>query len=338
MRYRQMGDTDLRLSEIAFGCGGNAGLMTRGSADEQERAIARALELGVTYFDNAPDYAAGVAERNLGRALRALKVRPIVNSKVEIRAENLGDIAGHVVRSIDESLDRLGLDHLDVMQIHNGPAIRPPRLEGKVYRQLWIEDFLRPNGALEGVRRVLDAGKARYAGFICRGDDIDAVRQLLETGLFRLVNVPYTLVNPTAGRARPDGLVVSHDFGDVLDEARARGVGAAIYSPLAGGVLTEECADGVGPHPLARVNAEGEKARRNQMIARGLRFLGARDGLSLPQIGYRFILDHPGVTTALGGFSSAAQIEQLVSVTDVAPFDADQTRRLEALWARNFEA
>ena len=74
------------------------------------------------------------------------------------------------------------------------------------------------------------------------------------------------------------------------------------------------------------------------MLARGLRFLGARDGLSLPQIGYRFILDHPGVTTALGGFSSAAQIEQLVSVTDVAPFDADQTRSLEALWARNFAA
>ena len=90
------------------------------------------------------------------------------------------------------------------------------------------------------------------------------------------------------------------------------------------------------PHPLARVNAEGEQALRHQMIARSLRPLGARAGLSLPQVGYRFILDHPGVTTALGGFSSAEQIEQLVSVTDAPGFNADEWRALEVMWARDF--
>ncbi len=336
MRYRRMGDSSLKLSEIAFGCGGNAGLMTRGSPAEQTRAIARALELGITYFDNAPDYAAGVAEQNLGRALRELKARPIVNSKVEIRAADLGDIAGHVVRSVDASLARLGLEHLDIVQIHNGPSLRNPGIEGKDYRQLWIEDYLRPNGALEGVHRLLKAGKARYAGFICRGNDIEAVRKLFDTGVFKLINVPYTLVNPTAGYEKPADLDAKSDFGGVLNEAHSRGIGAAIYSPLASGLITEETADGRGQHPLARVNAEGETALRHQKIAQSLRFLGEREGLTLPQIGYRFILDHTGVTTVLGGFSSAEQIEQLVPVTEAAPFNPEAMARLNALWASGF--
>ena len=75
MEYRRVGNTELRVSEIGFGCGGNAGLMVRGSHDEQQRVVARAVELGMNYFDNAPDYGDGVAEENLGRVLQALKLR-----------------------------------------------------------------------------------------------------------------------------------------------------------------------------------------------------------------------------------------------------------------------
>ena len=68
MKTRRVGSTDLILSEIGFGCGGNAGLMVRGDAAEQRRAIAYALEIGITYFDNAPDYGNGAAEEALGQA------------------------------------------------------------------------------------------------------------------------------------------------------------------------------------------------------------------------------------------------------------------------------
>ena len=66
MQYRKVGASDLVVSEIAFGCGGNAGLMVRGSDAERLPVVARALELGITYFDNAPDYGNGAAETNLG--------------------------------------------------------------------------------------------------------------------------------------------------------------------------------------------------------------------------------------------------------------------------------
>src|SRR5690242_12996707 len=151
MKTRRVGSTDLIVSQIGFGCGGNAGLMVRGTAAEQERVICRALERGITYFDNAPDYGDGAGEDNLGRALRVLKARPIITTKVEIRAENLSDIADHVVRSVEGSLRRLRVDVCDVVQIHNGPVSPRPQLQGRDYKTLWIEDYRRPGGALEGL-------------------------------------------------------------------------------------------------------------------------------------------------------------------------------------------
>ncbi|MFB3098101.1 MAG: aldo/keto reductase, partial [Dehalococcoidia bacterium] len=80
------------MSEIGFGCGGNAGLMVRGSPQQQREVIERALELGINYFDQAPDYGDGLSETNLGRALKDLGAHPYITTKVEVRAEDLGDI------------------------------------------------------------------------------------------------------------------------------------------------------------------------------------------------------------------------------------------------------
>ena len=135
--------------------------MVRGELKEQTRMVARALELGINYFDNAPDYGNGKAEENLGLVLRELKHRPLLNSKVEIRAENLDNIADHVVHSVEASLKRLNVEYLDLVQIHNGPVSVPPKLEGKVYTHLWIEDFLAPGGAIDGLLRLKRDGKLK---------------------------------------------------------------------------------------------------------------------------------------------------------------------------------
>lgn len=337
MHSRRIGDTGLALSEIGFGCGGNAGLMVRGSALDQERAVGCALDLGITYFDNSPDYGDGRAEEALGRALHTLKARPLVNSKVEIRATNLGDIAGHVERSVDASLKRLGLDHLDVLQIHNGPSARPVTLQGRTYSRLGIDDYFRQGGAIEGVVRVVRAGKVRIAGFICRGDDGDEVRRVLATGVFSLINVPYTLLNPTAGATGATPVGMTPNYGNVLETARAAGAGAAIYSPLAGGFLTDDFADNSPRHPLARPSrgdaAEIDAVRRK---IRALKAAVEGTGLSLAQAAIRFCLMHEGVTTVLGGFSSVDQMEEIVAATYAPAFDTELKARLEGLWRRDF--
>jgi len=327
MKYRRVGTSDLEISEIAFGCGGNAGLMIKGSPVEQTRIVARALELGITYFDNSPDYGDGVAEINLGRVMKELKVRPLLNSKVEIRAVNLGDVADHVVRSCEESLTRLGVDVIDMFQIHNGPTAKPLELKGAVYAQLGMPYY---PAAIEGIQRLLDSGKIRTAGFICRGNDAAEVREVLDSGLFRLINIPYTLLNPTAGMKKPYGLTVDKDFGDEIGLAKARGASAAIYSPLASGVLTDDFLAGIR-HPLAKPL---DKGPTHQVEA--LTFLKEATGVSLAQAALRFVLMNDGVATVLGGFSAMEQLEETAKVPDLPLLSPEVMKRLDALWRSDF--
>lgn len=314
MKTRRIGRTELIVSQIGFGCGGNAGLMVRGAAADQERVIGRALDSGVTYFDNAPDYGGGLAEENLGRSLQALRSRPNINTKVEIRAENLGHIADHVVHSVEGSLKRLRVDAVDIVQIHNGPAATAPDLQGRDYRTLWIEDFFRPGGAIDGVRRVLDSGKARYAGLVARGGDVAELSKLLNTGLFHLLNVPFTLVNPTAAYPKPAGLGVDKDYGKVIDVAQASGAGTAIFSPLAGGVLTDAMIGGQHTHALARPkDLKALEAKGTLPLARRFARLASANGMSLVQLAYGFVLSHRGVSTVLGGFSGIEQLDETIA-------------------------
>jgi L-glyceraldehyde 3-phosphate reductase len=315
MKYRRVGRTDLSLSEIGFGCGGTAGLMVRGSAREQLDAVSRALELGINYFDNAPDYGDRVAEANLGRALRQLSARPYINTKVEIRAENLGDIATHVERSLEESLRKLGVEAVDFLQIHNGPVLDKPHLQGRAYNVLSLEDFLRPSGALEGLQRVKRAGKARHIGFIVRGADPAPVQPLLDTGEFDLVNVAYHLLSPEAG--------------EVISRAREAGVGVAIYSPLANGYLNDTVVAGRPPHPLA--GKQPQETDPDLARARALSFLSTPN-CSLAQAALRFALMPPGVTTVLGGFSCMAHLEEAVPASGAGPLTEEQMARIEEMW------
>jgi L-glyceraldehyde 3-phosphate reductase len=331
VEYREVGSTGLRVSEIGFGGGGNAGLMIKGSAKEQRDAIARALELGINYFDQSPDYGTGVSETNLGRALRELGVRPYITSKVEVRAENLDDIAGHVVRSVEESLGRLGVDYLDFVQVHNGPMTARPELSSRVYQRLWVEDYLRPGGALEGLRRVQRAGKARYLGFITRGKDGAAARQLIDTGCFSLINASVHLLNPSAA-VQPFGMRVDADYDGILSYAADRGVGGAIYSPLAGGALTDNAIAGGAPHPLARAAGGEDHVRR----ARALGFLGRPGTQTLAEAAIRWILSLTGVSVVLGGFSEPRQVEEIAGCSGQGPLSEQDLARVEMVWRANF--
>ena len=335
MKYREIGSTGLRVSEIGFGTGGTAGLMIRGSFEEQLHTVARALELGINYFDESPDYGAGVSEQNLGRALRELKATPVITTKVEVRAEDLDDIARHVERSVGASLSRLGVDHVDVVQVHNGPARRRPELQGRDYRVLHIEDYLRTGGAIEGLQRIQRDGKARHVGFICRGDDGPEVRELIDTGVFSLINLVYTLLNPTAAQPQPTDGAFAPDWGQVIPYASSKGVGVAVYSPLGGGALTDHALHDAPPHPFsgaaARTGAPSPAREQELLRARRFAFL-SRDGRTLAQAAARFALMQPGVTTVLGGFSDQAQLEEMVSAPDAGPLSDDDVARIEATW------
>jgi L-glyceraldehyde 3-phosphate reductase len=336
VRFRDIGNTGLRVSEIGFGTGGTAGLMVNGTRQEQRDAVKRALDLGINYFDAAPDYGDGVSEANLGSVLRELGARPVITTKVEVRAEDLADIAGHIELSVEQSLRRLQVEQVDFVQIHNGPVRSAPNLQGRDYRSLAMDGYFRPGGAIDGLDRVVKAGKARFVGFICRGDDAAAVRQLLDTRRFQLINLVYTLLNPSAAAVHSSIADWRPDFAGVIDYAHARGAGVAVYSPLAGGVLTGAALRGEGPHRLSgryRSAGSGLTAAQDRLRAQASRFafLAGRDR-TLAQAAIRFILMQSGVSVVLGGFSDIDQLEEACAASDLADVGDADLAQIESIW------
>jgi aryl-alcohol dehydrogenase-like predicted oxidoreductase len=339
MKYRRLGTTDIELSEIGFGTADNAGLMVKGTAKEQVEAVALAVEAGVNYFETSPSFGRGVAETNLGKAFAELGVRPHVGTMVEILPDGFDDIAAAIGSALDGSLERLGIDGVDVLIVHN-----PPRAQRDVNEPTWqpvtFDDMTGPAlAAFEGAKR---AGKAKYFGFATEHCDPDTVKALLDTGAFTLINAWYNVVNPSGGRKLPAGVRFGREYPDyaqIIERAAANSVSVAAFRVLAGGALSDAViASGAGGrHP----NAGGSYSRNPQLFApeiersRALAFLKT-PSRSVPQAAYAFALAHPGVTTTVAGPSDVGQLRELLAASGMPPLDPAELGRIDAVYAANF--
>ncbi|MPZ13575.1 MAG: aldo/keto reductase, partial [Chloroflexi bacterium] len=205
MQYRSLGVTGLRISEIGFGCGNTAGLLTRGTFELQRHAIQHALDLGITSFDTAPNYGErvftrGRSEENLGRILKAIGARPIIGTKVELHEHELSDIPGAVARSVDESLGRLGIDTADILYLHNRVGVERSGDGGTMGGHIALHDVLGPRGVLEAFERQREQRSVRFLGFCSSGGDPTANREIIASGGFQCVQLTYNILEPTEGR------------------------------------------------------------------------------------------------------------------------------------------
>src|SRR5947208_7565396 len=103
MEKRKLGRTGLDVSLLGFGCGAVGGLMIKGAAADQERAVSRALELGINYFDTAQMYGNGESEKNLGRVLKTLKPECYVGTKVRLPPTERGKIGQAIASTLEAS-------------------------------------------------------------------------------------------------------------------------------------------------------------------------------------------------------------------------------------------
>src|ERR1700679_518686 len=166
MRYRTFGGTGISVSEIGFGCGPTAGLMLNGDAGVRRRAVEHAISRGINYFDTAAAYGQGRSEKNLGAALAELSARAIVASKVTLEWPDLDDIPGAVEKSVAGSLERLGLERLDIVHLHNRiGAARAPRSPYGSGALISVGDALGPRGVAETLRRLQAQGRGGVVGW-----------------------------------------------------------------------------------------------------------------------------------------------------------------------------
>jgi len=323
MEYRALGRTGVDVSVLGFGCGDVGGLIVKGTLAERKRAVTRAVELGVNYFDTASSYGSGVSEEHLGETLRELGLDVHVGTKVRLRPEDFGDIRGAVVRSLEASLRRLGRPSVDLVQFHNpiGPATAGTTLGvGEV-----LEEVL---PALEDLTRQ---GKARFFGITANGDP-EALHRVVGAGAIFTSQVFYNLLNPTAG-GQAEGPFPGVDFKGLLPLAKRKRVGTIAVRALAGGALS-----GVRTkHPFASpsVSPIGSGPTYEDDVRAAEVFTKlVKDGFvrNLPEAAYRFIISHDAISTVLVGASTLEHLEQAAAAVFRGPLPAEALARVNELW------
>ncbi|MEA2639406.1 MAG: hypothetical protein QOF51_800, partial [Chloroflexota bacterium] len=323
----------LWVSVFGFGCGYTAGLLTGGAYEEQRAAVQHALAAGITYFDTAPNYGErvftrGRSEENLGKVLKDLGARPVVGTKIELHEQHMADIPDAVARSVDESLERLGIDSVDVLYLHNRVAAEPGSAGGTIGGRLDLADVLGPRGVLEAFERQRGEGKVRNLAFCSSGGDPAANREIIANGGFQVVQLTYNLLEPTEGRMPPPGYQ-GHDNGQMIDLAGEHGMGVVVIRVLAGGVLSGAPA----PHPLNTGSGVDRSYAAGAARAEALRFLNHPGEHSMAQAAVRFALTKPQVSTVLVGFSNAAQIDEAAQASGAGPLADADLRKIEELYA-----
>ena len=322
MEQRRLGRTGLTVSVLGYGCGAVGGLMVRGSAAEQDQAIGRAIDAGITYFDTAAIYGDGESERNLGRALRALRADATVSTKVRIKPEGRGAVGDAIAASLEASLRRLGRDSVDLFQLHN-PITRAGQAPAFSPEAILAE-------AVPALERLRDQGKARWFGITALGDAA-ALRHVLGAGAFAAAQVPYNLLNPSAAGALPAGSAAP-DQERLILHAAAADVGVIAIRVLAGGALSGTEAR----HPVSAKEVEpivsGPSYAADVVQARRLRpLVEAGHAADLVEAALRFAIAPQAVSTALVGTSSLAELEHAVAAVRKGPLSAQALQLLDAL-------
>jgi aryl-alcohol dehydrogenase-like predicted oxidoreductase len=225
----------------------------------------------------------------------------------------LDDICASVRRSVEDSLRRLRVDQVTSVQVHNrvGSA-RLPKADLGVGAQLTPDDVLGP--VLDTLRTLRNEGKTQAIGCCAWGGEYASVCQVVESGAFDTVLVGYSILNPTAGRAKPRGFV-GRDFGNVIERAAAHGTSAVVLKVLESGALT----GAIQPHP-------------NSALARRPSSEFIRPTQTLTQAAIRYALANPNVATVLVGFSAIDQIEEAATASSDESLTTADLARIEELY------
>jgi aryl-alcohol dehydrogenase-like predicted oxidoreductase len=301
MEYVNLGRTGLEVSRICLGCMsyGEAG---RGrhtwSLDEAQSRpfIKRALEGGINFFDTANVYSDGSSEEILGRALKdyARREEVVVATKVHNRMRPGPNGAGlsrrEILFEIDASLRRLGMDHVDLYQIHRLDPLTP------------MEEIL------EALHDVVKAGKARYIGASSMyAWQFEKLLMIAERrGWTRFVSMQ-NYVN----------LLYREEEREMLPLCKAEGIGVIPWSPLARGRLTrdwDETTARSGTDPTALFTKSAEADRK---VAARVAEVAAKRGIPRAQVALAWLLSKSVITAPIVGATKIQHIEDALAAVSV---------------------
>lgn len=315
MKYRRTGKSGLLLPEISLGLWHNYG--SDHSFSNQRKVLRRAFDLGITHFDLANNYGPpyGAAEENFGdhfyKDFRPYRDELIISTKAgyDMWDGPYGNWGSrkYLLASLDQSLERMGLDYVDIFYSHRFDPETP------------LEETM---GALA---TAVTSGKALYVG-ISNYDSrqTEAAKQILDSmGVSLLIHQPkYSMFERTPEKG-------------LFDTLGRLGVGSIVFSPLAQGLLTDRYLDGKVPKNSRAAKSkhltEQKVSEQYLVAARRLNEMAANRGQSLAQLAISWVLRQPAVTSALIGASSVRQLEQNHASIDGKPLTVSELLEIDSL-------
>ena len=309
MEQRPLGDTGLTSSRLVLGT------MTFGSQVDEDAAVQmvnRALDAGINHLDTANSYNAGRSEEIVGRALGSRRGEVVLATKVFNRfgpgPEEQGLSAPAVRRALEDSLRRLGTDHVDIYYLHQPDWTVP------------VEETLAVMAELVTAGKVRHVGVSNYAAWqICE------IRNLVDRNGWPPVVVSQQMYNLLA-RSLEDEYVAFSEHAGLAD---------IVYNPLAGGLLT-------GKHQYDAAPSAGRftnEMYRDRYWTKGqfqavdeLRGVASAAGLSLIELSLRWLLSRPVVDAVLIGASSLQQLEANLAAADGPVLDHATLEACDKVW------
>lgn len=309
MKLIQLGTTDLQVSRLCLGCM-TYGEPTRGNhawtlpEASSRPLIQQALNAGINFFDTANSYSDGSSEEILGRALKdfARREEIVVATKVYFPLSNLsqGLSRKNILQSIDDSLQRLGMEYVDLLQIHRWDYETP------------LEE------TLEALHDVVQSGKARYIGAssMHASQFAQALQMQAQQGWHRFVSMQdqYNLIQREEER-------------EMHPLCQKEQIAVLPWSPLARGKLTrpwgENTARSTSDQVMAKLYATTEE--NDAAIAQRLAQVAESKGVTRAQVALAWLLSKPAVTAPIIGASRAEQFADLVKAVDVTLSDDEMT-------------
>ncbi|MBD5784728.1 aldo/keto reductase [Cellulosimicrobium terreum] len=314
MDLRPLGRTGVRVSPLTLGA---MMLGPWGNDDRQDatRIVHRALDAGITVIDTADVYSAGASEEIVGEAIAGRRDDVFLATKFFMP---MGDDPNHrggsrrwIMREVESSLRRLGTDHIDLYQVHR------PSPDTDVTETL---------GALTDLVRQ---GKVRYIGSSSYSGSqiVEAQWASRERHLERFVT-----------EQPPYSILVRGIEEDVLPTVRRHGMGTFTYSPLSGGWLSgrwrkdSASAPTSSARPGARFDMSNPANQRKLDVVEELAVLAEQAGMTLIEMSIAFVINHPGVTSAIVGPRTIEQLESYLPATDIT-LSTDVLDRIDELVA-----
>ena len=317
MQTRALGNSDLQLTPLGIGAwaiGGGGWKFGWGPQDDADSiaAIHAGLDAGLNWIDTAAIYGLGHSEEVVGRAVKSHGSKPYIFTKCERTWDEQGNIipclkADSIKRECEASLRRLGVDVIDLYQIH------------------WPQPDEDVEEGWGAVAELQKEGKVRWIGV--SNFSVDQLKRAQAIAPITSLQPPYSILSPEIEEGQ-------------LPYCAENGIGTLIYSPMKSGLLTGK----MTPERIAQMPADDfrrntphfqePKLSRNMALAELLRAMGARHGRSPGEVAIAWALRRPEVTAAIVGLRSKAQVDGVIGAAEFR-LTADEVAEIAAFMAAN---